>query len=223
MLANTALFVGVVSALQVLIGLLLALLLNQRWPFRRTVRTIAILPWVVPAIIIALLFRQVFNGSQLGIANALIGAVGVPPQPWLTKPEISMWVVIFVAIWRGVPLSMILLLGGLQNISRDLYEAASIDGASRWQSLLTITLPLLRPVFVINLIWVTAGNLNQLDTPFALTGGAPSHQTEVLSITLYNQAFQLLDAGLAGAIATLFLAINAVMAIIYLYALRSNR
>lgn len=222
-LLNTALVVFCVSALQVLIGFLFAVALNQNWRFRSLVRGIAILPWIIPGIIVALLWQQIFNGSQIGLANAVIfGVLGGEQQAWLAQPHTALAVIIFVMTWRGFPLSLILLLGGLQSISREVYEAASIDGATRWKAFRYITLPLMKPILLINLIWVTAGNLNHLDIPLALTGGGPSYLTAVLSVSLYDQAFLTLDAGFASAIATVMLLINIILSLIYVKLLKSK-
>lgn len=220
---NTLVFVVCVTALQLIIGFAIALLLNQKLPFRRTVRSIAVLPWIVPSIVVALLFQQIFNGSPVGIANALVMSMGGQPRVWLAEPGTAMVVMIATQVWRGVPLTIIILLGGLQSIPRDLYEASRIDGAGPMKSFAYVTLPLMRPTLMINLIWITSGNLNQLDIPFGLTGGGPAHRTEVIAVTLYDQAFRLLDAGFASSIATTVLLFNLVMTILYVNLLRSPR
>ena len=126
------------------------------------------------------------------------------------------------AAGRGVPLSIILQLGGLQTIDRQLYEAAAIDGAGRWQTLRHVTLPSLKPILTINLILATAGTLNHVDIPLALTGGGPGRATEVLALSIYKQGFEQLDAGYAAAIATLILVLNLALTIAYLRILRSR-
>lgn len=222
-LSNTAIFVFGVSAIQICLGFAVALVLNQQLPLRRTVRSIAVLPWIVPSIVIALLFQQIFNGSRLGIANAISAQFGFDTQIWLADRPVALAIMIGALVWRGLPLTIIILLGGLQSIPRDVYEAAVVDGASRRQTFFRITLPLMKPVVLINLIMVTSGNLNHLDIPFGLTGGGPSHQTEVLSVMLYTQGFQQLDAGFASTVATLMLALNLLMTILYVSILRSRQ
>jgi len=220
--ANTVVFVSSVVVLQLTLGLLIALLLNRAVFGRRLMRSIAILPWVIPAVIIGLMFQQLFNGSRLGIMNTLIGYFGFQSRSWLSNPTEAMIVMILSLVWRGVPLSIILQLGGLQTISKDLYEAASIDGASRWQALRYITVPQLRPILLINVILATAGTLNHVDIPIALTGGGPGRATEVLALSLYKQGFQQLDAAYASTIATVMLVINLVLTVAYLRLLRSR-
>jgi len=222
-LSNTAVFVIGVSAIQIVLGFCIALILNQQLPLRRTVRSIAVLPWIVPSIVIALLFQQIFNGSRLGIANAIVTTFGAEGQMWLSNPPVAMAIMIGALVWRGLPLTIIILLGGLQTIPRDIYEASVVDGATPSQAFFRITLPLMKPVVLINLIMVTSGNLNHLDIPFGLTGGGPSHQTEVLSVMLYSQGFLQLDAGFASTVAVLMLGLNLLMTVIYVRILRSRQ
>jgi multiple sugar transport system permease protein len=221
-LGNTVIFVIGVSAIQIVLGFCIALILNQRLPLRRTVRSIAVLPWIVPSIVIALLFQQIFNGSRLGIANTIVNTFGAEGQMWLSNPPVAMAIMIGALVWRGLPLTIIILLGGLQTIPRDVYEASVVDGATPSQAFFRITLPLMKPVLLINLIMVTSGNLNHLDIPFGLTGGGPSHQTEVLSVMLYSQGFLQLDAGFASTVAVLMLGLNLAMTVFYVRVLRSR-
>jgi multiple sugar transport system permease protein len=131
-----------------------------------------------------------------------------------------MVIMIFAVVWRGVPLSILLQLSGLQTIPRELYEAAAIDGATRWQSLIHITVPSLKPILLINVIMATSGTLNTVDIPLALTGGGPGTATEVLALSIYKQGFEVLDAAYASTIATVILAINLLLTIVYLKVLR---
>jgi multiple sugar transport system permease protein len=222
-LGNTVVFVIGVSAIQLVLGFGVALILNQRLPLRRTVRSIAVLPWIVPSIVIALLFQQIFNGSRLGIANTIVTAFGGEGQIWLSNPPVAMAIMICALVWRGLPLTIIILLGGLQSIPRDVIEAAVVDGATPRQAFFSMTIPLMKPVLLINLIMITSGNLNHLDIPFGLTGGGPSHQTEVLSVMLYSQGFLQLDAGFASTVAVLMLGLNLMMTVFYVRVLRSRQ
>ena len=219
-LGNTFVFVGSVVALQLSLGLLIALLLNKVIFGRRLMRSVAILPWVIPGVIIGLMFQQFFNGSRLGIMNTVIMQFGFENRSWFSSPTESMIILILAVVWRGVPLSIILQLGGLQTIAKELYEAAAIDGASRWQSLRFITIPSLKPILLINVIMATSGTLNHVDIPLALTGGGPGRATEVLALSIYKQGFEVLDAAYASTIATVILLINLVLTLLYLRVLR---
>lgn len=219
---NTVIFVGLVAFLQISLGLLMALLLNIPIMGLRALRSIAMLPWVLPGIIIALVFQQFFSGSKLGMMNTLISNFGLANRNWFGSPTEAFIVLIAVMVWRGTPLSIILQLSGLQTIPKELYEAASIDGANPWQRLLHITLPGLRPIMLIDIIMVTSATLNHVDIPLALTGGGPGRGTEVLALSIYKQGFEVLDAGYAATIATVILVINLVLIVIYLRLLRNR-
>jgi multiple sugar transport system permease protein len=221
-LFNTVIFVSCVVALQLGIGLLAALLLNKAVFGRGLVRSIAILPWVIPGIIIALMFQQLFSGSRLGIMNTVIETLGFQSRSWFSDPVQAMIIMILAVVWRGVPLSIILQLGGLQTIAKELYEAAAIDGASRWQMLRYVTIPSLKPILLINVIMATSGTLNHVDIPLALTGGGPGRATEVLALSIYKQGFEVLDAAYASTIATVILVVNLVLTIVYLRVLRTK-
>jgi multiple sugar transport system permease protein len=220
---NTAIFVGSAVALQTLIGLAVAVLLNQRLIGRQVLRSITILPWVLPSVVVGLVFAQIFGGSRLGIANYLLSLIGVPQMTWLSNPALAMTILIAVSTWRGVPFAVVMLLGGLQTLPRDVYEAAAIDGAGPWQRFRYVTLPMLRPIILITIIMATGGSLNSLDIPLALTGGGPGNATEIISLSLYKQSFFNLDIGYGATIGTMMLIANLVLIVLYIVALRPGR
>jgi multiple sugar transport system permease protein len=215
-LRNSGSFVLCVVALQVIFGLIVAVLLNERLFGRRVLRSIAILPWVVPSVVVGLVFANIFGGSRLGVANYVLSLFGATPLDWLSDPARAMAVLIAVSAWRGMPFAVILLLGGLQTVPGDIYEAAVIDGASRTERFRFVTLPILRPIILITVILATGGALNSLDTPLALTGGGPGNATELLSIALYKQSFFYLDVSYGATIGTVMLVINVVLITLYL-------
>jgi multiple sugar transport system permease protein len=220
---NTAIFVGSAVALQTLIGLAVAVLLNQRLIGRQVLRSITILPWVLPSVVVGLVFAQIFGGSRLDIANYLLSLIGVPQMTWLSNPALAMTILIAVSTWRGVPFAVVMLLGGLQTLPRDVYEAAAIDGAGPWQRFRYVTLPMLRPIILITIIMATGGSLNSLDIPLALTGGGPGNATEIISLSLYKQSFFNLDIGYGATIGTMMLIANLVLIVLYIVALRPGR
>lgn len=220
---NTAIFVGSVVVLQALIGLAVAMLLNQRLIGRQVLRSITILPWVLPSVVVGLVFAQIFGGSRLGIANYLLSLFGVPQMTWLSNPALAMAILIAVSTWRGVPFAVVMLLGGLQTLPREVYEAAAIDGATVWQRFRHMTLPMLRPIILITIIMATGGSLNSLDIPLALTGGGPGNATEIISLSLYRQSFFNLDIGYGATIGTMMLVANLVLIVLYITALKPGR
>ena len=220
---NTLGFVGTVVLLQVSIGLVVSILLNQRLIGHQLMRSLTILPWVLPSVVVGLVFAQIFGGSRLGIANYVLSLLGIGQVSWLADPALAMAILVAVSVWRGIPFTVIILLGGLQTLPRELYEAAVIDGATAWQRFRYVTLPLLKPIIMISLIMGTGGALNSLDIPLALTGGGPGSATELFSISLYKQSFFHLDISYGAAIGSVMLIANLVLIVLYLLVLQPRR
>ncbi len=219
---NTAVFVFSTVALQMSLGLLAALVLQKRVRGTAVARTVAILPWALPAIVIGLMFNRMVSGSKLGILNYLLSQFGASPRAWLADPTLAMVILVSALVWRGTALSIILQLGGLQTIPEEVHEAARIDGAGPVATLLRVTLPMLRQSLLVNLIMASAGTFNHVDIPLSLTGGGPQGATEMLSLSVYQQGFQILNAGFAATIATFVLILNVGLTIVYLRVLRER-
>lgn len=172
----------------VLIGMILALVLNQKIRFRGLYRALIIVPWAIPQVIVALSWRQEFH-AQYGFVNILLNAIGITGPSWLDEPLPAFVAVTFVNIWLGIPFYMVILIGGLQSISPDYYEAAQMDGASRWQRFRFITMPLLQPILApmitLDVIWT----FNQFNVIYLITGGGPQESTNILVTALFNAAF----------------------------------
>lgn len=182
--------VGVVGAAFCL-GLALALLLNTRFRGVEIARVLFLLPWMTPSIASAIAWRFMYN-TDFGLINATLRSWGLDPlaQGWMTDPDISLVSAMIVHIWRTYGFYMIMLLGGLQAVPRELVEAAMVDGAGPFRRLWSVVLPQLQPVIVmvilLDLIWVT----NNFDTIFVVTGGGPLRSSETLPLFVYFEAFQ---------------------------------
>jgi len=187
---------------QFFIGLTLALLLNTKVPGRAFFRTILIVPWLFPEVVVALLWKWMFN-PLYGLFNDVLLKLGVIAEPtsWLGSTETALPSVILVAIWKGYPLVMLLMLAGLQAIPQEQYESAEIDGASWWQSLWFVTLPNLRNVIMISLILNTVWWFKHFAIIWVLTQGGPITATSVISIDIYKTAFESFRFGPAAALA----------------------
>ncbi|MBK8021662.1 MAG: sugar ABC transporter permease [Chloroflexi bacterium] len=170
------------------IGMGLALIMNTKIRFKGIYRALIIIPWAIPGVIVGLTWRQEFH-AQYGFVNVLVQAFGGQPVSWLDEPTAAFIAVIFVNVWLGIPFYMVMLLGGIQSIPGDYYEASQIDGASAWQRFNSITLPLLKPIIIpaitLDVIWT----FNRLDIIFLVTGGGPQESTNILVSALYNAAF----------------------------------
>ncbi len=169
-------------------GLALALIMNQRIRFKGIYRALIVIPWALPGVITALTWRQEFH-SEYGFVNVLLQSIGLQPVSWLRDPVAAFVAVTFVNIWLGIPFYMVMLLGGLQSISAEYYEAAQMDGAGAWERFRFITMPLLKPILIpavtLDVIWT----FNKLDLIVIMTGGGPEEKTNILVSALYNAAF----------------------------------
>lgn len=215
--------VGVVG-LAFLVGLGLALLLNQPFAGVRLARVLFLIPWATPSIASAIIWRFLYN-TDFGVINVGLRGAGleVLALGWMTDPKVALFAAMLAHIWRTYGFYMIMLLGALQAVPRDLIEAAMIDGAGAWRRLLAVTLPQIQPVIVmvilLELIWVT----NNFDTIFVLTGGGPLRSSETLPLFVYQTAFQSTRFAEAAAGSVLLFLIALGLIVLYLMVLRRTR
>ena len=200
-LANTGLFTVVSVTLELLLGLAMALVLNQTFRGGGLVRTIALLPWALPTALIATAWTWIFN-DQFGVWNDLLQKLGIIQTGvnWLGDPNWAIWTVIAADVWKTTPFIAILLLAGLQSIPRDLYEAHALDGAKPSQSFFQITLPLLLPQIVIATLFRVAQAFGIFDLVQVMTGGGPGGATETVSLYIYATIMRYLDFGYGAAL-----------------------
>lgn len=220
-LPATLYFVGGSIVGQLFFGLAMALLVNQRWVKGKGIfRSIFIVPWVTSSIVIAISWRFMYE-PRLGILNHLLHQLGTEMLPtWLNDLQWVMPCLIIANVWHGTAFSFTLQTAGLQSISYELYEAATVDGANKWQLFHYITLPLIRPFIMLNLILISMYTINFFDLIYAMTNGGPLYKTEVISVFMYHQAFEYGHMGLGAAIAVIILLINIVLTLLYM---RLNR
>jgi multiple sugar transport system permease protein len=218
---NTAVFVFFGVPLTMSLGLLAALGLNQGFvKFRRIFRVAYFLPFVTSIVAIALVWRLLL-GADTGLVNGLLDIVGVDGPGWLSDTKFSLPSLIVMASWRNLGFSMIVFLAGLQAIPTELYEAAQVDGAKRWQTFRYVTLPLLRPTILFISVMTTIGYLQFFEEPFVMTEGGPLDSTLSVAFHAYNQ-FSFGNYGYTAAVSyVLFLAI-AVFAFIQFRVLRAK-
>jgi len=209
---NTAFFAGVSVVVHFVLGLGFAILLNTKLLGARTkalFRMVYILPWLFTAAIIAVLWRLLLSPN--GVVNYLLQT----DVEWLANPDLALPAVTFINIWAGYPFFMVSLLAGLQGIPQDLYEAATVDGASWLQRFVHVTLPQLRPIIIsmalLDFIWTT----QQFALIWLTTGGGPIVATEVFTTFTYKLAFASYDFSLAAASAVLVLLLSMVLAFFY--------
>lgn len=198
---TTSIFTIVTVFLELILGMGVALILNQRFLGRGVVRTIAILPWALPTALIGLAWTWIFN-DQFGLVNDILRRLNLIQADinWLGEPTLAMIAVIVADIWKTTPFISILVLASLQSISSDLYEAHAIDGATPWQSFRQITLPLLIPQILIATLFRFAQAFGVFDLIAVMTNGGPGGATEVVSLYIYSTIMRYLDFGYGAAL-----------------------
>ncbi len=207
---NTVYFTALSVCLELVLGLGIALLLHRSFRCKGAVRAAVLLPWAVPTVVSARMWEWIYN-TDYGILNHLLGA----HINWLGSPAWALNAAVLTDVWKTTPFVVILLTAGLQVIPRELFQAARIDGAGTWDVFRRITLPLLRPVILVILIFRTLDAFRVFDAVYVLTGGGPANTTETLSIYAYKVLFQTLQFGYGSAIAlVVFLAVGA-MSVVY--------
>ncbi len=212
---NTTVFTAASVLLELILGMGVALVLNQSFRGRGIVRTISLLPWALPTALMGLAWAWIFN-DQYGVVNDILLKLGVIKTgiSWLGDPTLAMMAVILADVWKTTPFIALLLLAGLQSIPGDLYEAHSIDGANAWQSFWKITVPLLLPQIVIALLFRFAQAFGIFDLIQVMTGGGPAGGTEMVSIYIYGTVMRYLDFGYGAALVVVtFLLLVAAVAI----------
>ncbi|MFC3884690.1 carbohydrate ABC transporter permease [Bacillus songklensis] len=202
---------------QQVLGFIIAILMRERnRTFRRVIGMIVLAGWVTPEIVVAFAFFAFLNDQ--GTLNTLIGLIGLKPVTWLyTFPMVG---VIVANIWHGTAFSMLVFQSALDNVPKSVEEAAIIDGASRWQRLWKITVPMIKGQIVTNMILVTLQTLGVFTLIYALTGGGPGMDTQTLPVYMYNQAFVNYQLGYGTAISLVMLLIGVAASLLYIRALK---
>lgn len=204
-------------SLQFLGGFAAALLLHQSFRGRALVRTITLLPWIIPGVVVALIWEFIYQPNY-GLLNDVLIRVGWMTErvAWLSSPALAMPAVIVANIWRGMPFFAIMLLAGLQAIPTELYEAARVDGASVIQRFRYITLPMLRPIVVVATATRIVWTFNYADLIFVMTSGGPANATQITSTYTLLQAYSNLDFGYAATLSVALLLIMLAFTVFYL-------
>ena len=202
---------------QFIFGFMVALLLNVPFRGRVIFRTVNLLPWIIPSVVVGLIFEYIYQPNY-GPLNDLLGRSGLmrAPVAWLSDPNLAMPAIIFANIWRGMPFFTIMILAGLQAIPGEIYEAATVDGAGVFQRFRSVTLPMLRPIIVVSTVTRTIWTFNHPDLIFVMTGGGPGNATMIPSAYTLIQAYINLDWGYAASLSVILLVILLVFTALYL-------
>ncbi len=224
-LANTLRYVAIVIFFQFVIGFLFALLLNSL-PASRLIKSVIgavlFLPWIFSDVIAVGAWKWMFNDTY-GMVNYYITRLGLPEVGWFSDPRVALYTLIMLNIWKGYPFSMVLEHAGLQTIPAEVTEAAKIDGAGSFKTLVYVKLPLMRYIILSNLILITIYTFNLFNLVYAATQGGPLHRTEIIGVYMYNEAFNTSRIGYSASIAMVMTAFNTIAALVYLALLRNRR
>jgi multiple sugar transport system permease protein len=203
-----------VTTIEVILGLLLAVLMTQNIRWRGMFSTILIVPIIMPPISVAITWFFMYE-INFGVFNYLLGETGISPKGWLTDKDIALYSMMVVDVWQATPFVFILLYAGLLSLPKDPYEAAAIDGASPLHSFRTVTLPLLGPILLVVVLLRIIDAARAFDKIWAMTHGGPGTSAYTLTIKIYIDGFRSLDFGYASAMSFLFQIVLIVVATIY--------
>jgi multiple sugar transport system permease protein len=203
--------------LQLVFGLLFAVMLNQTFRLRGFVRAIAFIPWAISGVIASVMWSLMYN-EHMGVFNDILMKLGIisEPQAFLASTSSAFIAVVIAELWRGIPFFAITLLASLQSIPEELYEASDIDGANKWESFIHITLPHLKNTIVLTTLLRTVWEFNNVDLIFNLTGGGPANSTTTLTMYIANLAVNGSDFGYGSALTVVSFVLLFVFAMVYL-------
>lgn len=211
---RTAVFVGGSLIIGMSLGLVFAFALFRVVGKLRFLRAVTVAPYIISNVAAAVMFRILFNG-QFGVVNQVIEWFGLDGPSWLANSSLAMLVVIFTQVWTDLPLTILVLLGGLMTIDKSYLDASTVDGATGWGRARHISIPLLSPQILISVVWLSYSTLTGLGVVLALTGGGPLKATQTIAMEMYTVAFRNLEFNQALAIATFILVLNALLTLAY--------
>lgn len=213
-LSNNLLIAGLSLLIQLPFALALALMVGRSLPGKTFFRTVFFLPYVLADVATAVMWRSIYN-PQFGLINYLAKMFGLRPQAWLSDPDKAMYAIFAVITWKYFGYHLVLYMAGLQNIPRELEEAALIDGCSTWQRIRYVTLPLLGSTIRLSVFLSVLGSIQFFDLIWIMTGGGPSHATETMVTYLYKFGFQRFALGYGSAVAVILFALSLFFSLAY--------
>jgi ABC-type sugar transport system permease subunit len=201
---NTLYFTFFSVVLELILGFAIALLINRSFVGRGIVRASVLVPWAIPTVVSAMMWKFMFN-DQLGVLNDIFVKIGILDHyiAFLGSRDTALWSVIVTDVWKTTPFMALLILAGLQVIPADIYEAAKVDGATPFQQLIRITMPLVKPAVMVALLFRTLDAFRVFDIVFVMTGGGPGNSTETLSMYAQTTLMRYLDFGKGSALSVI--------------------
>lgn len=213
----TAKFTVLSVCFEMIMGTLMAVLLNQKFRGRGFVRGIMIIPWALPTVVNALLWKWVFNANY-GAFNALLTQMNIIDeyQAWLAHPESAFYCLLFANIWKETPYVVLLVLAGLQSIPSELYESASVDGCNPIRAFFTITLPMIKHILLILVITKTIWTIQTYDVVAIMTAGGPASSTQLISYYVQKMSFKFFDFGSGAAMSYIIMLVTFFLSVLYI-------
>lgn len=197
-LLRTVIFTIVATSLELVLGLAVALFVNRDFRGKGLLRGVIILPMIVTPAIVGVIWKILYS-DVIGPINAGLAQIGLPTVGWLTNIHMAMVSVVIMDLWHWTPFVFLIVLSALQTIPTELYDAAEVDGSTRWQRLRFVTLPFIRESLIVAAILRSVQAFNLFDEPYVMTGGGPGQATETVSLYIYKYAFQFFQLGRSGA------------------------
>ena len=222
-LGHTFIYAAIALTVEFLIGLALAILLNEQMRGRGAFRSLLLVPMMLPAVVVGVVWRLMLN-SNFGAVNSTLKSFGISTESltWTASPKLAMASVIIADVWQWTPFMFLILLAGLQAIPQEAYEAALVDGSSAWQTFRHVTLPLLKPAILIALLLRSMDLLRVFDHIFIIAEGGPGFATETLSLYIYRTAFRFSNFGYAAAMSFVLLIITNLISVGYIRLLQTK-
>jgi multiple sugar transport system permease protein len=213
----TGMIAGVTVVAELLLGMVMALVMNRAFRGRGIVRASVLVPWALTIVVAAKTWQLIYQ-ADYGVFNRVLNDLGIidSSKPWIASPTFAIWAMIGADIWKTTPFVALLLLAGLQLIPPDLHEASATDGATRWQSFWRITLPLLKPTILVAVLFRFIDVARMFDLPFVLTNGGPGFETETLTLYTYRTLFTNLAFGVGSALAVTTFVIVLLMSFLFI-------
>ncbi|KUO48901.1 MAG: ABC transporter permease [Desulfitibacter sp. BRH_c19] len=220
---NTIVFTFFTVAIGLLLGLIMAIALDQLSQRLEGLRGLVLVPWVIPGIVVGYLFMYIFD-VEVGILNYTLQQLGIIQDylPWLMRDQLAMIAIIVAHVWNQAPFYMLMFAVSLKAIPEDVKEAAYVEGASRWQEFFHVTFPYLKGTFVIASLLMVIRNFNNFPIIFTMTGGGPVYSTTTSVIYIYRKAFEQFDLGYASAIGIVWVVILLLISVIYVRSLQKD-
>ncbi|XQY91599.1 carbohydrate ABC transporter permease [Metabacillus sp. HB246100] len=213
---NTVLFVLVAVTLEVIVGVIVALLFNVQFKGVSIIRSIVLLPMLLPPITVALTWKMMYE-YDYGVINYILTSFGLPAIEWLSSPSWAMISIIITDVWQWTPFVFLIILASLQGIPKELYESAQVNGANAWQCTRFVTLPLIKPAIFLVLLLRTIETFQVFEKMYVLTGGGPGNATETITFYIYRYGFKYFETGYATAATIIMVGIIVILSLGYIY------